>query len=77
MEVAQRSGNSAETWFSVADSIWNRMGSSTSTMVNIGMGLPQHIENLYDTATFLVNYAQSENLDLPADATAMVEMTDW
>lgn len=43
--------------------------SGGNAIYTISTGLPDHLSNIWNTGMFLLDYAQSEDLDLPSDAT--------
>lgn len=59
------SGNVMASGFSMASTL---IGGG-SALYTVASGFPDHGKKIYNTAEFLIDYSQSNDIDLPADAT--------
>lgn len=75
---AKSSENKAMGWINAGLAVFDTTAGGSATLYNIGSGMTDHLLNLYDTGTYLMSFAQSENLELPSDATSeFLSVSDW
>lgn len=63
-------------WDSIMDTASSFFGDG-KLIYNLLAGLPDHAENMYETGKYFIEYAQQENLELPADVTDIFNDQDW
>lgn len=76
-KVAQRQ-NTAQSWLAAGQSIFSKASGGGTVIYNIASGMTDHVMSLYDTGNYFMEFAKSQDLNLPADATSgFLSESDW
>lgn len=69
---------SAEGWLAAASNIFSKASGGGEIIYNIASGMTDHVVNLYDTGNYFMEFAESQDLELPVDVTSsFLSESDW
>ncbi|WP_100642413.1 hypothetical protein [Alteromonas facilis] len=68
-QAASNSTNKVAGWLNAAVEVFNTSASGGSRLYSIGSGLVPHLQKLYETGEYLIEYASENDIELPDNAT--------